>query len=183
MPNKTKDTTKTDQVEKKEIPAPKVDETKELQEKIVGLETIISDQNNKNLRILAEIENLRKRSAQELEKANKYAVSKFAGELVFVVENLFLACDNAPQEEIEQSDSLKNFAMGVTMTKNELIKVLEQNGIKRIYPLNEKFDHNFHEAMSQTEGGGESETIKKVIQAGYTIGDRLIKPALVEVIK
>jgi len=154
-----------------------------LNKKIADLEKIVADQKDQLLRSLAEIENLRKRSAQDVEKASNYAISKFASELVLVVENFYLAVDNMPKEEIETSDKLKNFALGVTMTQKEMVKIFEQHGIKRIYPLGEPFNHNFHEAIVQSEEEGESQTVKKVIQAGYLIKDRLIRPALVEVYK
>lgn len=156
-------------------------EVESLKEKITGLEKVINDQNDRLLRTLAEIENLRRRSAEDLEKANKYAIAKFAGELVSVVEHLYLAIDNMPHEEIKTSDKLNNFAQGVTMTQKELVKIFEKNGIKRINPLNENFDHNFHEAIARVECDKESGIVTKVIQAGYTVHDRLIKPALVEV--
>lgn len=148
-----------------------------------GLKKVISEQNDKLLRSLADLENLRRKTAEELEKTSKYAISKFASDLVLVVENFYLTMENMPSEEIEQSEKLKNFALGVTMTHKELIKIFEKNNIKRINPLNEKFDHNFHEAIAQNESGGESGMITKVIQAGYSINDRLIRPALVEVSK
>ena len=156
-------------------------EFESLKEKISDLEKVINDQNDKLLRSLAEIENLRRRSAEEVEKVNKYAISKFAGELVTVMESLYLAVDNIPEEEVNLSEKLTNFAKGITMTQKELIKVFEKNGIKRINPLNEKFDHNFHEAISRVESDEEAGIVKKVIQAGYTVNDRLIRPALVEV--
>jgi len=166
-------------------PSPEIDTENVLKEKINGLEKVVIDQNDKILRSLAEIENLRKRTAEDLEKANKYAISKFASDLVLVVENFYLAVENMPVDEIEKSEKLKNFALGVTMTQKELIKIFEKNGIKRINPINEKFDHNYHQAIAQVEGdeGNESGLVKKVIQAGYLIHDRLIRPALVEIYK
>lgn len=154
-----------------------------LNDKISGLQTVINDQNDKMLRSLAEMENLRKRSADDIEKTSKYAISKFASELVVVVENLYLAIDNMPKDEIEKSEQLKNFALGVTMTNQEMIKVFEKNGIKRLNPINEAFNHDYHEAIAHVEGEGESGIVKKVIQAGYSINNRLIRPALVEVYK
>ncbi len=157
--------------------------TQSLNEEIEGLKKLVNEQNDKILRSLAEIENLRRRSAEDLEKTSKYAISKFASELVLVVENFYLAVDNMPVDEIEKSEKLKNFATGITMTQQEMIKIFERNGIKRINPINEAFDHNYHEAIAQVEGDGEAGIIKKVIQAGYSVHDRLIRPALVEVFK
>lgn len=155
--------------------------------KISELENKITDLNDKLLRTLAEIDNVRRRSREDVEKASKYAVSGFASDLVVVVENFFLAADNAPLQEIEKCAATKNFFNAIEMTKKELVKVLEKNQIKRIYPLNEKFDHNFHEAIAhldRTEGSSAEEgDVIQVVQAGYSVSDRLIRPALVGVAK
>ncbi len=155
----------------------------EADQKISSLEEENQALNDKILRLAAELDNTRKRSREEVDKANKYAVSNFAGDLVLVVENFYLASDNLPQEEIDKSDSVKHFSEAMVMTKKELTKILERYGIKRIYPLNEKFDHNYHEAISQivADENEEDGSIKQVIQAGYSIGERLIRPALVVV--
>ncbi len=151
--------------------------------KISELENKLSDTNDKLLRCLAELDNTRRRSREELEKTAKYAVSNFASDLVLVVENFFLACDNAPKEKIAADADIKHFDDAIEMTRKELIKVLEKNQIKRIYPLNEKFDHNFHEAIAQVASDKEEGVVAQVVQAGYKIGDRLIRPALVGVSK
>jgi molecular chaperone GrpE len=156
----------------------------EAENKIVELEEANNSLNDKLLRLAAELENTRRRTREEVDKANKYAVSNFANDLVLVVENFYLATDNLPAEEIEKSAAIKHFVEAMVMTKKELTKTLEKHGIKRIYPFNEKFDHNFHEAISQVPAsdGEEDGIVKQVIQAGYSIGDRLIKPALVSVL-
>lgn len=153
----------------------------ELNEKISDLESVINNLNDKLLRSLADLDNTRRRAKEDLEKANKYAISNFANDLVLVAENFYLATDNMPSEEIEKSPAIKNFTDAVIMTKKELTKIFEKNSIKRIYPLGEKFDHNFHEAIARIESEDDEEVVKQVIQAGYTIGDRLIRPALVGV--
>lgn len=151
--------------------------------KIAELENKLSDTNDKLLRCLAELDNTRRRSREEIEKTAKYAVSNFASDLVLVVENFFLACDNAPKEKIAADADIKHFDDAIEMTRKELIKVLEKNQIKRIYPLSEKFDHNFHEAIAQIDSDQDEGTVAQVVQAGYKIGDRLIRPALVGVSK
>ncbi len=151
--------------------------------KIVELEQKLSEANEKILRALAEVENVRRRSRDEIEKSAKFAISGFANDLVVVVENFFLASANAPKEEIEKVAAIKNYADAILMTEKELLKVLEKNQIKRIFPLNEKFNHNFHEALMQVESEAEEGTVVQVIQAGYSIADRLIRPALVGVAK
>ncbi len=148
-----------------------------------NLKTEIATLNEKNLRLLAELDNLRRRNKEDLEKASKYAISNFVGDLVATVENFFLANDHAPREEIAKNDALKNYAQAIDMTQKEIVKTLEKYGVKRIYPLNSQFDHNFHEALSQIESDKEEGTVVQVIQAGYQIGDRLLRPALVGVAK
>jgi molecular chaperone GrpE len=151
--------------------------------KIAELEQKNTELNDKILRALAELDNVRRRSREELEKAAKFAISNFASDLVVVTENFFLASENAPKAEIEKVPAIKNYADAIVMTEKELLKVLEKNQVKRIYPLNEKFDHNAHEAIAQLESDAEEGTVVQVIQAGYSIADRLIRPALVGVAK
>ncbi len=154
-----------------------------LEIKAAELEKKNADLNDKLLRTLAELDNVRRRSKEELEKASKYAISSFVSELVVVVENFFLAEENSPKTEIEQNPAIQNYAQAISMTKKELLKILEKYQVQRICPLNEKFDHNFHEALSQVESEAESGTVINVIQSGYSISGRLIRPALVAVAK
>ncbi len=152
-------------------------------EEIADLKQKLTEANEKILRALAEVENIRRRSKEEVEKASKFAISNFASDLVVVVENFFLASSNAPNEEIAKVPAIKNYADAILMTEKELLKILEKNHIKRIFPLNEKFNHNFHEALTQIESDAEEGVVVQVIQAGYSISDRLIRPALVGVAK
>ncbi len=161
-----------------------VSKEQELVQKIEQLETVIADLNNKLLRSAADLDNTRRRANEEQEKSAKYAITKFASELVLISENFFLATENAPLEKINGCPQVKGFADAIFMTKNELVKILEKNLIKRIFPKGEKFDHNFHEAISQiTDENVADGDVVQVVQAGYTIGDRLIRPALVVVCK
>ncbi len=154
-----------------------------LEQKIKELEEKLVESNDKLLRMAAELENTRRRSREEIEKINKYAISNFASELVLPIETFFLVCDNAPKEQIEKSPEVKHFADAVDMTRKELIKILEKNQVQRIFPLGEKFDHNFHEAISHIESEKDEGEVLQVVQAGYKISDRLIRPALVVVAK
>jgi len=158
-------------------------EVNPLEEKIVELEQKNTELNDKLLRALAELDNVRRRSREEIEKTARFAISAFATDLVVVAENFFMASENAPKEEIEKNSAVKNYADAIVMTEKELLKILEKNQVKRIYPLNQKFDHNFHEAIAQLESEAEEGVIVQVIQAGYSIADRLIRPALVGVAK
>ena len=157
------------------------EEIDSLKQKNADLEVIIGDLNKKLLIRAADIENLRKRHKEEIEKSHKYAISNFAADITIVSEQLFLAEENMPKEEIAKSEKTQNFADAVIMTKNELLKTLEKYQINRIYPLNQKFDHNLHEAISRIKDEGEEDIVKQVIQAGYKISYRLIKSALVAV--
>lgn len=151
--------------------------------KIKEIEQKNSDLNDQLLRTLAELDNTRRRSREELEKANKFAIANFVNELVIIVENFLMASENAPNDEIEKIPSIKNYAIAINLTKNELLKILEKNQVRRIYPLNENFDHNLHEAISSVESDGQEGIVLQVIQAGYEIANRLIRPALVAVSK
>jgi molecular chaperone GrpE len=154
-----------------------------LEEKIAELEQKNSDLNDKLLRTLAELDNVRRRSKEEVEKTARFAISGFVGDLVVVAENFFLASENAPKDEIEKNPAIKNYADAIVMTEKELLKILEKNQVKRIFPLNQKFDHNLHEAIAQLDSEAEEGTVVQVIQAGYSISERLIRPALVGVAK
>ena len=151
--------------------------------KISDLEQKNSDLNDKLLRSLAEFENARKRSREEIEKASKFAIGNFVNELVVIVENFIMASENAPNDEIEKNPVIKNYETAINLTQKELLKILEKNQVKRIFPLNELFDHNLHEAISSVESEGQEGLVVQVIQAGYTIANRLIRPALVAVSK
>lgn len=151
--------------------------------KIQELEQKNTELNDKLLRNLAEIENIRKRAREESDKASKYAISGFVSDLVVVCENFFMAQENSPKNEIENNSLIKNYATAIEMTQKELLKVLEKNNVKRIFPLNQDFDHNFHEAIAHIESDLKEGSVVQVIQAGYSIAERLIRPALVGVAK
>lgn len=137
---------------------------------------------DQSLRALAEVENIRRRAEREQADTAKYATSKFAGDLVGVLENLQRALDYVSDEQKEASPMLKNLAIGVEMTLKELLGAFEKHGIKRIDPLGQKFDHQFHQAVAQINTpDAEEGTIVQVLQAGYVIHDRLLRPAMVGV--
>ena len=133
------------------------------------------------LRALAEQENIRKRAYREVDEANKYAISSFARELLGVSDNLRRALNAAPQNEDDQS---KSFVQGIEMTEKDLLNSFQKFGIKKISPEGEKFDHNSHQAMFEIEDlEKEPGTIIQVLQPGYILHDRLLRPALVGVSK
>lgn len=136
------------------------------------------------LRAAAETENVRRRAARDVDETRKYAVSGFARDMITVAENLFLAMNSIPEEARNEEGLLKTLADGVDMTLRELLGAFEKHGIERVDPLGEKFDHNRHQAVSQVEDPSkEPNTVLHVMQAGYVIGDRLLRPAMVVVSK
>ena len=127
------------------------------------------------LRAMAEAENIRKRTEREIEDNTKYAVTGMARDLIAVLENLYRAEANLTEGEQKE---------GVTLIRKELEKIFEKNGIRRIESAGEKFDHNFHQAVTQVENKDvEPGTVLQVLQAGYVIRDRLLRPAIVVVSK
>lgn len=135
---------------------------------------------NTVLRLMADNENIRKRFTKELEESNSYAIHGFAKDVVEILENLNRAIDNVPSQEMEDASALKSFADGVIMTKKILEDVFNKYGITRLHPLLDKFDHNYHQAIGQAPDATQPpNTVLQVIQAGYRIKDRLLKPALV----
>lgn len=134
------------------------------------------------LRALAEVENNRRRTERELGDMSKYAVTGFARDLVSVIENLQRAVESIPAELKQAQPAVANLSMGVEMTLKELLGVFERHGIKRIDPLGQKFDHNYHQAVAQIDApDAEPGTVVQVLQAGYIIHDRLLRPAMVGV--
>lgn len=143
-----------------------------------------ADLKDQLIRAVAEMENLRKRTERDMQDTRKYAVTGFARDLVNVLENLQLALLNIPADDRKNDVKLNTLAEGVEMTANELLRVFEAQGIVRIAPQGEKFDHNFHQAVAQVEDTSkEPGTIVQVLQAGYIIHDRLLRPAMVTVAK
>ena len=143
----------------------------------------VKDLNDKLLRLVAEIENLRRRNEQQNSDLKKYAISGFAKEIITVLENFYLILDNAPREIIAKDEKLNNFYKGIEITHKDLTKVFEKNGIVRVYPLGEKFDHNVHQVVNQIESDKPSGTVVQVMQAGYLLNDRLLKEAMVVISK
>ncbi len=135
------------------------------------------------LRALAEVENTRRRAQRELEDARKYAVANFARDVLTVADNLKRALDAVP-ENAEASEDLKALSEGVGLTERELLSMMERHGIKKVDPMGQKFDPNLHQAMFEADTpGADPGTVIEVAQAGYVIGERLLRPAMVGVAK
>jgi molecular chaperone GrpE len=151
--------------------------------RVAALEAELAEQKDRLLRALAETENVRRRSQREREDAAKYAVAGFAKELLSVADNLRRALDSLPAEEARDQHTV-SLLEGVEATERELLGVFERNGVRRIDPDGERFDHNFHQAIFEAERPGKpAGTIIEVLQPGYVLHDRLLRPAMVGVAK
>ena len=152
--------------------------------RIAELEAEVAKYKDQALRALAEQENVRRRAQRDREDALKFATSGFAKDLVTVADNLRRAIDSVPDVEASSSELLKNLISGVSATERELLGAFEKHGIKKLDPMGEKFDHNFHQAIFELENTGKpAGTVVQVLQAGYTIHDRLLREAMVGVAK
>ena len=160
------------------------DEVKKSQEnEALSLEEQLSEAKDQLLRTLAESENLRRRLEREKEDLSNYVVSNFAKEMLSVLDNLQRALKTIDKNE-EKGTDFTNFAEGVELTEKQLISIFEKFKIDKINTIGEKFDPNLHQAMFEVEGGKEREgEISEVIQDGYKIGERLLRPAMVGVFK
>jgi molecular chaperone GrpE len=149
------------------------------------LEAELADTKERLLRALADAENLRRRAARDLEEAHKYAVSGFARELLEVADNLSRALDAVPPRARDEIDFVKNLADGVAMTEKALLACFERHKIAKVTPeIGERFDHNRHQAMFEVATSEQAPgTVAQVLQPGYTIAERLLRPALVGVAK
>ena len=133
---------------------------------------------------MAETENVRKRVEREREEAAKYAITGLARELTNVADNLGRALESVSKEGVEENESFKTFLEGVEMTEKELLATFARHGIKKIEPLGEKFSHEHHQAMFELEHDEfEEGHVAELMQSGYLIHDRLLRPALVGVSK
>ena len=139
---------------------------------------------DKLLRALAETENVRKRADREREEVAKYGITSLARDIVGIADNLRRALESVPAESKESDARIKSLREGVALTQQEFEAVLARHGIERIEPLGELFDHNFHQAMFEIEDKEHSAgTVVQVLQEGYRIHDRLLRPAMVGVAK
>ena len=128
------------------------------------------------LRAKAETENVRRRAQEDIAKAAKFAVEKFAGELLAVKDSL----EAALATETPSVESLKS---GSELTLKQLVAAFEKSNLREINPLGEKFDPNVHQAISMLESDQEPNTVVTVLQKGYLLADRVLRPALVIVAK
>jgi molecular chaperone GrpE len=147
--------------------------------KIAELEAANAQIKDQAMRALAEAENARKRAVKDREDASKFAVSGFARDLLSVADNLRRALDAMPKEA---DDTIKNLITGIEATEREMLGVFERNGLRKIEPLNQPFDPNQHEVMFEMPSGGQPPgTILQILEPGYTLNGRVLRPARVGV--
>ena len=141
------------------------------------------DLKDKLLRTLAEMENLRRRTEREIADAKSYAVTSFARDMLGSSDNLRRALESLPADAMKTADAAaKALHEGVELTERELLKTLERHGVRRIDPQGEKFDPNLHQAMFEAPDATIAKgLVSKVVQTGYKIGERVLRPALVGV--
>lgn len=150
------------------------------------LEAQLADMRDKAVRALAEMENLRKRTEREKQDTARYAIADFARAVVPVVDNLRRALQSAPAPGVEASaDAVRTLVTGIEMTERELLAALEKHGVKPIVPVpGEPFDYNLHQAMYEAPHPQHpAGTVIEVMQGGYQLHDRLLRPAMVGVAK
>ena len=142
-----------------------------------------AESRDKMLRTLAEMENLRKRTQREVADARTYGIANFARDVLDIADNLQRALDAVPADTKAAADpGLKSLIEGVELTERSLLNTLEKNGVKKFDPSGEKFDPNFQQAMYEVpDSSVPAGTVVQVVQAGYTIGERVLRPALVAV--
>jgi len=135
------------------------------------------------LRTLAEVENVRRRGEREVNDTRVYAVAKFAGDMLGVADNMERALANIPAEKLEAADgAIKTLVEGIELTEKEMLRTLEKHGVKKLDPKGERFDPNFHQAMFEVpDPSVPNGTVAQVVQVGYSIGSRVLRPALVGV--
>lgn len=151
--------------------------------KLQALEAAAAQSNDQLLRTVAEMENLRKRFQREREDATKFAISGFAKDLLDVADTFRRALDAIPAD-LKADDKIKPLVEGIEATERNLLKSFEKNGIKRIEPLDEPFNPNFHEVMFEAPVAGKAAgVVIQVVEAGYVLNDRLLRAAKVGVAK
>ena len=150
-----------------------------------SLDRELAEVKDRLLRTLADMDNMRKRTEREVADARVYGISNFARDILGVADNMHRAMAALDDELRTKADeSTKVLLEGVELTERELMNVLEKHGVKRIEPLGQKFDPNRHQAMYEIEDASvPAGTVVQVMQAGYLIGDRMLRPALVAVAK
>jgi molecular chaperone GrpE len=167
-------------------PAPDVAEVQDSAlDPVAVLEAEKNDLRDKFLRLMADMENLRRRTEREVADARAYAVANFARDMLNVADNVRRGIENVPSEARESADGpFKGLIEGIELTERDLLKTLERHGVKKLDPQGQKFDPHVHQAMFEVQNEDvPNGTVVQVVQSGYVIGDRVLRPALVGVAK
>lgn len=153
--------------------------------RIAQLEQEASDMKDQLLRSVAEMENLRRRTEKEIRDAKQFSVTGFARDMLAVADNLRRGIETIPEEERTSAEgTLKALLEGTEMTEREMLKTLEKHGVRKLNPEGERFDPNYHQAMFEVPNPEvPNNTVVQVVQAGYVIGTRVLRPAMVGVAK
>lgn len=154
-----------------------VDTTPGLEELLRQAELRAAEHHDAWLRAKADVENARRRANDEIDKARKFALEKFATDLLAVKDSLEAALASGDAASVE---SLKS---GVELTLKQLVGVFDRHALREVSPLGERFDPNLHQAIGMVEAEGEANTVAQVLQKGYLLNERVIRPALVMVVK
>ena len=161
-----------------------VDALADLQEKQAQLEAENAKLNDRLMRALADMENMRRRSEKEKQEAARYGVAPLGRELFVVADNLRRALDSLPVDMGDKDDTVKNLVIGVEMTEKQLQEAFIKCGIEKVPGLGEKFDYKIHQAVSEMANTGQpAGTIIEELQGGYRLHERLLRPAMVIVAK
>ncbi|CAM3030112.1 nucleotide exchange factor GrpE [Vibrio rarus] len=169
-------------IEWNEETAEEVEESKvaQLEAALLQTEMRLKEQHDTVIRAKAEVENMRRRTEQEMSKARKFAINKFAEELLPVIDNL----ERAMQAADTESEVIKPILEGIEMTHKSFIDVVSKNGLKEINPEGEAFNPELHNAVSMVESPDhEANTVTVVLQKGYELNGRVVRPAMVMVAK
>lgn len=151
---------------------------------IAALESQVAELNDKLLRALAEAENVRRRAERDREDAYKYAVANFARDVLGVADNLRRATESIDADVRKADPAVDKVMAGIELTEREMLATFERYGVKPVAALGEKFDHNRHEALFEVEDRARpAGTVVQVLETGYTLHDRLLRPAKVGLAK
>jgi len=154
-----------------------------LEQRLAKAEAEAADLKDKLLRALAETENVRRRADRETQSAGKYAIERFAKDLLDVADNLRRALASVPEHQVND-ELTRTLLAGVAATERGLLAAFERHGVHRLDPKGERFDHNFHQAVFEAENTGKpAGTVIEVLAPGYLLHDRLLRPAMVGVAK
>lgn len=156
-----------------------------VEDELAALRAENADLRDKFLRLAAEMDNLRRRTERDVKDAKSYSVAGFARDMLAVSDNLRRALESIPAEQRSAGDAgFTALVEGVEMTERAMLSALERHGIRKIEAEGQKFDPNFHQAMFEVPNPDvANNTVVQVVQAGFTIGERVLRPAMVGVAK